>query len=231
MTDVSAVSPPAGLFPGFWRRLGAYAIDVLLLALICSVIGVIFYDSLAALGSQGRLIGLLLALAYFTPTNSVLGKGQTIGKGVMKLKVVDSEGHCISVERSLLRSFVLFAPFMLNGVWFSGADPRPTPTLVALGALLSLIVIGGMASIAYLYLFNRPSRQSLHDLIAGTFVVVAAPQPAAITATTANIHRIVAGALLVLAAAFPVVFANSKTADTLRASPMMTIYKSIEVHA
>jgi hypothetical protein len=36
---------------------------------------------------------------------------------------------------------------------------------------LSLIVFGGFLSISYLYIFNRVTRQSLHDIAVGTFVV------------------------------------------------------------
>jgi hypothetical protein len=43
--------------------------------------------------------------------------------------------------------------------------------------LLSIVVIGGMLVIAYLYVFNRRTRQSLHDLCVQSYVVRASAEP------------------------------------------------------
>ena len=42
---------------------------------------------------------------------------------------------------------------------------------IALTAITGVVVFGAILSTAYLYVFNRRTRQSLHDLVARTYVV------------------------------------------------------------
>jgi uncharacterized RDD family membrane protein YckC len=130
------------------------------------VAGLFFFDFFASLGGWGRLVGFSVALAYFTLFNSAWGKGKTVGKRIMGIEVVDSTGGHISVSRSFLRYLVLGVPFFLNGA------PFP-PAVIAspVGYLVGFLIFGLGGSIVYLYVFNRKTRQSLHDLMVGTFVV------------------------------------------------------------
>lgn len=128
--------------------------------------GLFFFDFFASLGGWGRLVGFSVALAYFTLFNSTWGKGKTVGKRVMGIEVVDSTGGHISVSRSFLRYLVLGVPFFLNGA------PIPSNVIASpIGYLIGLLIFGLGGSIVYLYVFNRKTRQSLHDLVVGTFVV------------------------------------------------------------
>lgn len=98
--------------------------------------------------------------------NSKIGKGQTIGKKLLKIKVVDRNGDSIGLLKSFFRYAVLAIPFFLNGAPFS--DKLMFSFAVY---ILSLFIFGGLFSIIYLYLFNRVTRQSLHDIASGTYVV------------------------------------------------------------
>ena len=78
---------------------------------------------------------------------------------------MDHLNEPIVFSKSVLR-FILSTPFLLNGAALLDA------ILFSFFAyILSLLVFGGLFSVFYLYLFNRRTRQSLHDLVAGTFVV------------------------------------------------------------
>ena len=154
---------------GFWRRIGALLIDLVLLGFLGSMLGLIFEASFVQMGGWGRTVGFAIALAYFGVMNSRISGGQTVGKRILDLKVVDADNLPISVGKSVLRASILAIPFSLNGAQF--ADEVMLSYLVY---PLSLVVFGGILSIAYLYLFNRTTRQSLHDLVAGTYVVNAA---------------------------------------------------------
>jgi len=145
---------------GFWRRLAALAIDVLILAAIGFVVGTLFFNALARLGSQGYWIGLLIAIAYFSWMNSSLNNGQTIGKQVMKIRVVDVLGNTISLGRSIKRSALWLVPFMYSSVEQESLD-----------LVFRVITLFVMATIAYLYIFNDRTRQTVHDLALKTFVV------------------------------------------------------------
>ncbi|MEN6389488.1 MAG: RDD family protein [Syntrophomonas sp.] len=145
---------------GFWRRLAALAIDVLVLAAIGFVVGTIFFNALAQLGSQGFWVGLFIAVIYFSWMNSSFNNGQTIGKRVMKIRVVDALGNTISLGRSIKRSALLLVPFMYSSV-----------EQVSLDLVFKAVALFVTVAIVYLYIFNNRTRQTVHDLALKTFVV------------------------------------------------------------
>lgn len=105
------------VYAGFWRRLAALLIDGLVLGVLSSLFG-------SVLGSEGglsALLGFLVSTAYqvyfFTRT------GQTLGARVMAIKVVDLDGHLLSVDLAAIRAV---------GAYVSGA-------LLGLGYLLMLL--------------------------------------------------------------------------------------------
>ena len=166
MDEVTGVSPGLAEIAGFWRRLFAFCLDGLLLGALGAGIGLFAYDGLAALGDWGRLVGFLIALIYFGVMDSDLCKGQTLGKRIAGIKVVTATGLPLSVRASILRATIFCVPYFLNGAVI---DAGAIPTW--LSALLAFLVFGVGISIAYLLLFNRRTRQSLHDLAVGAYVV------------------------------------------------------------
>lgn len=180
---------------GFWRRIVALAIDATALGLVGMVLGALFFDPLARMGACARLIGFAIALTYFGIGNSRISGGQTLGKRLLRLRAVDADGRSLPLPRSLVRSIVLVSPFFLNGLWL---DPRNVPTVVTY--LLALIVFGGLSAIVYLYLFNRRTRQSLHDLAVGSYVVRADAAEQAVAFSRLWSGHLVAIAMLAVAA-------------------------------
>ncbi len=155
------------LISGFWRRLSAFIIDAAVLAATGFLAGRIFFDFLAGTGPYGRLIGFVIAMLYFSLLNSSVAGGRTIGKRILKIRVVDGKGRPISPARSFIRFLIAGSPFFLNGAMIPpGAMLNP---LVSLLIGLVFFFIGG--SILYLYIFNYRTRQSLHDLVVGSYVV------------------------------------------------------------
>lgn len=160
---------------GFWRRIGALTIDTIILGIIGQFLGYFLESLFVEIGVWARLVGFSIALAYFGILNSKIGGGQTVGKKILKIKVVDSNNDSISPLKSIARYFVIALPFSLNGAQF----PEVLTFSIAL-YLLALVVFGGIFSIIYLYLFNRVTRQSLHDIVVGTYVVNVAVEKQAI---------------------------------------------------
>ncbi len=150
----------------FWRRIGAFLLDSVVIGCIGFILGLAFESAFAQLANWGRLVGFGIALAYFGLMNSALCGGQTIGKRVLKLRVVNAGNNPITPMRAFCRQAVFSTPLFLNGAPFSNAVL--TSFLIY---PLALIVLGGLLSIVYLYVFNRRTRQSLHDLAVGTYVV------------------------------------------------------------
>ncbi len=187
-TEVAVAVSTNSTTAGFWRRLIAFLIDGLLLGLVGLIIGIFLFDFLAQLGGWGRLVGFCIALGYFGLLNSFIGKGQTLGKRIMKIEVVGREGSNISVGRSFIRYMIFAVPFFLNGLIIS-----PSITQSAIGYVIGFIIFAFGGSIIYLYIFNRRTRQSLHDLVVGTFVVRTDPKGEVAATLVWNGHFVVVG--------------------------------------
>lgn len=205
---------------GFWRRLLALAVDSTILGLLGIGLGAFMFDELVRLGVYGRLFGFFIALIYFGTLNSWVGHGQTAGKWVMRVRVVGRDGTPLSVPRAMGRSMILEIPFFLNGAAIGSAA-----AFTGFDYLTSLLVIGGLAAIVYLYVFNRRTRQSLHDLAAGSYVVRADHTGAARFSRIWNVHLIVVAVLF--AASLCVPFAASRLAQTPFFADMLPAYGAL----
>lgn len=186
---------------GFWRRIAAFTLDALTLGLIGLAIGAVLGYPLASLGPWGRLLGFFVALTYFGFFNSRLAGGQTPGKRLLKIKVVDAQGAPLSAKLSLLR----FLP--IGAAWFLNNAQLPASILLSPWAsVLALGVLGLGLCLIYLFIFNRGSRQSLHDLMVGSFVVPTASSGSlapALAGRPARVHLAICTVLLGLAAFTP----------------------------
>jgi len=194
--DLFVETSSARAIGGFWRRLCAYLLDSLLLGLVGFVLGLFFFNLFCRIGGWGLLIGYIIGLLYFGLLNSTLGRGQTLGKRLLKLEVVDRNNHHLSPGRSFLRYFIFSLPFYLNGVITYGGFVATSWTVL----FLSFLVVSLGGAIAYLYVFNRRTRQSLHDLTVGSYVVQAAPSGGVEAAPLWKGHLIALGCLLLLTA-------------------------------
>jgi uncharacterized RDD family membrane protein YckC len=151
---------------GFWRRTGAFVLDTLVVGLVGLSLGLFLHDQFEAMGAWGRVVGFLVALAYFGVMESRLSHGRTLGKLALGIKVVTAAGAPLGFGKALLRSAVFYVPLFLNGAILGSGQPD-----LALTAIQVLLVFGLGGTIAYLYLFNVRTRQSVHDLLVGAVVV------------------------------------------------------------
>lgn len=157
---------------GARRRIIALFVDGLILMLIGGALGNSFADAFVALGAWGRVLGFAIAALYFGVLDSRIGPGASIGKLTLGIKVVDRDGRGISVARATLRFLPLGIAYFLNGAELPLALDR------AIWAVPLSLIVGGIGlSALYLLLFNRASRQSLHDLLLDTYVIYRAGPP------------------------------------------------------
>jgi uncharacterized RDD family membrane protein YckC len=154
---------------GFFRRVLAVIIDVLIVGIPLLIFFTVFKNIGIALGPYGRIVGYTAMTIYWTIYHSHLHDGQSLGKKLLKIAVVDSQGKFLDLRRSFLRTFVLAVISILNG-W---AIPILQNPIVAFFA--TIIVFGGGLSLFYGLVFNRTTRQGIHDLILGTYVIHQAP--------------------------------------------------------
>jgi len=149
--------PPTRYFAGFWRRLFALLIDVILISIPGFLLGYIFYDFFSRSSAWAAVVGFVITLPYFSIMGSSVGGGQTLGQRWTGVEVVDVQGNHIPLGKSVLRYTIL-----LLALGFGDA--------VLPGYLAWPVGVAAVATV-YLYLFNTGTRQTLHDLATGSFVV------------------------------------------------------------
>lgn len=198
-----------GLIGGFWQRIGALFIDAIALGAVGAIIGVCCESILVQIGDWSKLIGFGLSLAYFGIMNSHITNGQTLGKRAFNLRVVNRSKKAISLPHSLIRYSIMGIPFYLNGMQFSDDT-----LLKYLNYPLSFIVVGGLVSLSYLYVFNRTNRQSLHDVIVGTYVISARARARYIEPTWKP-HFLMVAIIFITAGTLPAYLTDSANAPTL----------------
>jgi uncharacterized RDD family membrane protein YckC len=148
---------------GFWRRIGAAIVDLIILGIFGFVLGTIFFDLFAQMGMRGRLIGAAILLVYFGLQESELAGGQTPAKRLLRIRVVGRDGRCLSVGRSLARTALWVAPYVVNDLPIS----KPEWLLLVLG----LFVMSFFFAVTYLLAFNTRTRQTLYDILTDSYVV------------------------------------------------------------
>jgi len=167
---------------GFWRRFLAFALDGFILGTPLIILGFVFRDFAFSFGPWGRLIGYGIIFLYWSYFNSSLGNGQTIGKRVMKTAVVDGNGAYLSVGKTMLRAGVLASIGLLNG-WALPLLQNPVIAFIA-----ATIIFGGGLALLYGLIFNRKTRQGIHDLLVGSYVVKAPLNPVTTAPAIPRIH-------------------------------------------
>jgi uncharacterized RDD family membrane protein YckC len=135
-------------FAGFWIRLLAYIIDYVIIfismCILAFILGVIFSEEVNQISSEdletlGTILGIILFYLYFWVATSVYQT--TIGKRILKLKVISSNDTKISWGKAFLREII--------------------------GKILSSFVFG----IGFLIIGFSKEKQGLHDIIAKTYVI------------------------------------------------------------
>jgi uncharacterized RDD family membrane protein YckC len=208
---------------GFWRRIGAFFIDTIIVGIVGTAIGGLLYQWIAPIGAPARLVGLVISLAYFGILNSRIGNGQTLANRWLGIRVVNAQGQTLSLPRALLRYVVFGIPLFFNGLPLRGA----TLMSPVVGSLLALVVFGGGFAIVYLYIFNRRTRQSLHDLVVGSYVVRAQPDDSeARFGTVWRGHLVVAVVVALLCLGAPML--TKQLSQSQLFAGILPLYQSLE---
>ncbi|MBN1476032.1 RDD family protein [Candidatus Sumerlaeota bacterium] len=160
------------VFAGFWVRLLALAFDVLLIAvghnLIAKGSGAEFFYRL---GPMCPLLGVALLFILFVIIPVQVWPGQTLGKKLIRLRVV-TEDFGEPPVGAYLKRFVLIFAFLLflSAVEMLGGIQQAflqwdLPMRLAMGVLFSLYLT--QVSLVG----TNPVKQGIHDLWAETYVV------------------------------------------------------------
>jgi uncharacterized RDD family membrane protein YckC len=123
------------VYMGFWIRVLAITIDTILMGIVDAILATI-------IGMP--LLGLLVAYAYYVIFTGL--RGQTLGKMVMRIHVVDANGNVPGLGRAALREIV--------------------------GKMVSGLAI----LIGYFWVGWDRQKRGWHDHIAGTYVIHQEPE-------------------------------------------------------
>ena len=135
-------------FASFWRRLGAFVIDGLIVGLICGALIAATIYGAVLLESFVAMMGIALSFEFIGITVLVLypalmhsSKYQaTVGKMIFQMKVVDVNSQRITFAKGVVREFATFLSAMILFIGY------------------------------FMVLFTE-KRQALHDQLAGTYVL------------------------------------------------------------
>lgn len=161
---VSEVQPR--IIAKLWRRVAAFLLDVLILSIAIHLLAIFLYDQFVHLDAWGPLVGFALVMPYFALLNSNVFNGQTIGKALLGVQVVDAHGNLLSPLRASLRYLVLTFPMACSNLELplTRVPGIFVHYVVPLFQAVTLVTL-------YLMIFNRATRQGLHDLVADSYVV------------------------------------------------------------
>lgn len=187
-TAEEVVPPKPFRAAGFWRRVGAFLVDGALLGIVGVTLAVFLTFAFPFLGPWGRLVGLTMGTAYFGIMNSRIGAGQTVGKRLLKLVVVDRDGELLDVRRSVARAGILNLILLTNGWAIPFASLFSIITIVQ-----SLILFVGLAVSLYGLFFNRTTRQLPHDILTQSFVIKHADAGQMEQPVTPRVHHLIGG--------------------------------------
>lgn len=107
------------LYPaGFWVRTLAYSVDWLIRGAVVLALAIVFENS--GIGQALSLITYFLLEWFYPVAFEVWRNGQTIGKKVMRLKVIHDDGTPVTFASSLIRNLLrvvdLLPMFYVTGI-------------------------------------------------------------------------------------------------------------------
>ncbi|WP_425084396.1 RDD family protein [Ruegeria profundi] len=132
---------------------GAIALFLLLLA-----IDVVPPEALVAVAA---MLFFVIRIPYYA-ASELVWNGQTIGKRMMKIKVVSADGQALTTQSLVVRNLMKEAEIFLPGTLVL--------TLNAEALIPSLISLAWVLGVVAVPVFNKRS-QRLGDIIAGTYVI------------------------------------------------------------
>jgi uncharacterized RDD family membrane protein YckC len=158
--------PVAGLGVRWAAQIADILITVLALVALMVLLGLLDLLSPRTLTAVGALCFFLIRVPYYAITE-LIWNGQTLGKRLMRIKVVAQDGGPLTTHAIVLRNLMKEAEIFLPATLLVTLDAdRAGASLLALAWVLAGLAVP----------LANPRRQRLGDLMAGTYVIHL-PQP------------------------------------------------------
>lgn len=172
---------------GFWLRLLAHVIDWILILSALHIFSRAIPNVYFALGRWAPYLNSLFAFLYFVLFNGPFGRGRTLGKLIIGIRVTDYAGEGISYRQALIRTVVLYPLFVtvpLMEVILGHSHSEMGDYIQRLVTVFPAAAL--WLATAIVIAFN-PFKQGLHDYLAETLV-----QPGRTTAVGAAFEDLAA---------------------------------------
>ncbi len=157
LSNIKDTSNKVTIATSLVKRLLAFSIDMFFLIILSTLILRITGDFFSWGGIE-RLICIIISVLYFSILSTSVGRGQTIGKRFLKIKIVKLDGGYLTYLESFISASIIIIPFfMINWRVLSFSDNHIVTGLFSLtGSLLILLN-------ALLIITDRVHRSSLAD--------------------------------------------------------------------
>lgn len=191
------------------RRIAALIIDFIVLAIIGYILVLFGKGFFVELGTHGVLVGWIISTVYYAIFNSKIGKGQSPGKSVMHLEVVNNDGRQLELQDGLIRSLFFTTPFFLFE-YIQNLFYQPV-----VSSLFGALIIAYYVGLFYFFLINS-DRRTVHDLIAKTSVKFKHKDQVELTPVSKLKIYIFAGIIITILSGFTAIYFSFKdTTNTL----------------
>ncbi|MEK3751741.1 RDD family protein [Paenibacillus sp. FSL E2-8871] len=161
-------------FIGFWKRVLATILDLLIILIPAVIVYWIFNSLAVSLHSE---IPIILEYIFFVVFDifMIVRFGGTPGKLVLKMKIVNQQGNIPTLKEALIRNiFRIISTIFSMIVGVSLYDLTVISTTLNLWAPLATDlskILGLIMLVDYLFVAFTPRKRALHDMMAGTYVV------------------------------------------------------------
>jgi uncharacterized RDD family membrane protein YckC len=154
------------VYAGLGRRFVAALIDTAILV----AVSILLQRAGGRVWRQSDVAIVLLSALAFIGGWGRIGKGYSLGKRAVGIRVVNRDGGVLTLRASALRWLVsigVVVPLLVLLHGLGGSQPIGMAWAMAITVpTLSIVLVDSL-----LLLFNRPTHRSLHDLAAGSVVV------------------------------------------------------------
>lgn len=204
-SDLIKLNP---IYSKFWNRAGAYLIDIIVLGVLGFILGLFWGDAFVQMGGQSMLIGCILALVYFGLGNSKLFNGQTLGKKTLKLQVINANMDTLSISKSFLRALIYTVPYFFLNYRLAGWSEFSILYMAKGIFFLTFLIL-----LPIHLLINTPTRQAIHDLIVGTYVINPEAYPRQKLNKSKSLPTMITGGLAIIILGL-IIFMNLRNNET-----------------
>lgn len=152
------------VYSGFWRRVGARLVDLLIFTPLSIVNYNFFKDTNPIIYQINYCFLYLITLAYNVLL--IYFKGATIGKMVFRIRVVKTDGSRVTLINAFFRELIVLA-----GLPFSFAENFAKGDAKKLSTIINNIYLLFFVIEHFVY-FTNSNQKTLHDYIGDTVVVL-----------------------------------------------------------